>query len=86
MTDDRTKHVKHVHNLSDSQRNSDPNPSHTHQHHYERWYDYDPIRLSLGCFDSLVRVRHREPLHLYIHLKIDTLRSLDMYRLPEVWG
>jgi len=38
------KHVKYVHNASDSQRNSNPNPSHTHQQHYERCYDYDPIR------------------------------------------
>jgi len=47
-TDDRTKlvakHVKHVHNTNNSQRNSIPNPSHTHQHHCERCYDYDPNR------------------------------------------
>ena len=45
--DDRTKqvaeHVKHVHGTSNLQPNSGPNPSHTHQHHCERRYDYGPI-------------------------------------------
>jgi len=42
---------------SDSQRNSDPDPSHTHQHHCERCYDYD-----------LFRCRSEEPLQLYSHI------------------
>ena len=47
-TDHRTKllaeHAKQAHNASDSQRNSNPNPNHTYQHHCERCYDYDPSR------------------------------------------
>jgi len=47
--DDRTKliadHVKRqVHNSSDSQCNSNPNPRHTQHHHCEHCYDYEPIR------------------------------------------
>ena len=42
--------------------------------------------MSLNRRHVLVRVRRREPRPLYSHLEIDTLRSLDMYRLPEVWG
>jgi len=44
VADDRSKlpaeHAKHAHNASDSQRNSNPNSSRTHQHHCERFHDY----------------------------------------------
>ena len=32
-----------MHNPNDWQRNSNPNSSHTHRHHCERCYNYDPI-------------------------------------------
>jgi len=44
------KHLNHVHNSSDSRRNSSFNPSHTHQHYCERCYDYGPIR----CHSTVV--------------------------------
>jgi len=45
-----------------------------------------PYWVSLGSCHGLVRVRRREPRQLYSHIEIDTLRSLYMYWLPEVWG
>lgn len=37
-------HVRRAHNVSNSHRNSIPNPNHPYQHHCERCCDYHPVR------------------------------------------
>jgi hypothetical protein len=87
-TDDRTKllagHVNHVHNANNLQRNSNPSPRHTHQHHCERCYDYGPFMchstVTMALF-AYVIVSHGNS-----RVASNTNRhpTLDICRLPEV--
>jgi len=84
--DDRTKllaeHVKHVHNANDSQRNSIPHPSHTHQHHCERCYDYDPNRcrstVAITLFTFVIVSHHNSPRHPTLARYLSAARSMRM--------
>ena len=70
-TDDRTKqlaeHVKHVHN---PQRDGNPSPKQTHQHHCEHCYDYVPTR----CRSTVVMA-----LFTFVIMSHDTLLKWTPY-------
>ena len=73
--DDRTKEfVKHIHNVRNSQRSSNRDRTHTHQHNSERCCDYDPIR-------TADRVRRRAATNT-----LHSLQKFNVRPLAVCWS
>jgi len=85
-TDDRTKlvakHVKHVHNAKTLPRNSNPHPRHTHQHHCERYYDYDlnwcRSTVAIALFTFVIVSHHNSPRPPTLARYLSAARSMGM--------